>query len=85
MRLWASLVKIAPFLWMILAALAGMTPERYHRPIAYGLMAAFVPLAVFIAHDIGLWAATGFFAIALFQLRLLLLSWLRKLYQRIRR
>ncbi len=77
--------SIAALLWMILAAVAGMTPERFHRPVAYGLMLAFVPVAWFLARDFGGWAAFGFFAVAVFQLRLLLISWGKKVMRWMRK
>ncbi len=76
---------LAALVWMVLAALAGMTPTRWHRPAAYGLMLAFVPVVRGLALTFGPWPASGFFAVALFQLRLLLLSWGRKLYRWIRK
>ncbi|MEE9454724.1 MAG: DUF2484 family protein [Paracoccaceae bacterium] len=72
---------IPALIWMILAALAGMTPNRWHRPIAYILMLAFLPIAWFLGQGSGHLAALGFLVVAVFQLRLLLISWGRKIYR----
>ena len=77
--------SIAALVWMILAALAGMTPERFHRPIAYTLMLAFLPVAWFLGQVYGGWVAFGFFAVAVFQLRLLLISWGKKVIRWMRK
>jgi len=69
---------IAAMIWALLATLAGMTPTPWHRPIAYTLMAVFLPIAWFLAQDYGRFGPLLFLALAVFQLRLLLISWLKK-------
>lgn len=68
---------VAALIWAVLAALAGMTPTPWHRPIAYFLMVAFVPIAWLLAQSNGRLTAIIFFLVAVFQLRLLLISWLK--------
>jgi len=70
---------------MILAALAGMTPNAWHRPIAYFLMITFVPIAIFLGATYGSWAVVGYLTVAVFQLRLLLISWAKKAFKRTKR
>ncbi|HSF93128.1 MAG TPA: DUF2484 family protein [Paracoccaceae bacterium] len=71
-------------LWAGLASAAGATPNRWHRAIAYSLMVAFVPIAWMLYQDFGIWAVAGFLALALFQLRLLMIHWLKRLVAHMR-
>lgn len=75
---------LAALIWIFLCSAAGATPNRWHRAIAYMLMLAALPILWLLWHDAGpLWAA-GFFVLALFQLRLLLIHWAKRLYRHVR-
>lgn len=74
-----SLSVLGVLIWAAACSAAGATPNRWHRAIAYTLMAAFVPLAWVLYQDIGILAVLGFLALALFQLRLLMIHWLKRL------
>ncbi len=76
------MASILAFGWMIAAAVAGMTPTPWHRPIAYTLMLVFIPVGWMLTQEYGMWSAFGFFLIAVFQLRLLLISWTKRLLRR---
>lgn len=68
---------IAVLVWAGLASAAGMTPTPWHRTIAYTLMVAYLVIAYYLIRDYGIWAALAFLALALFQLRLLFIHWIK--------
>ncbi len=73
---------LAVLIWSALCAAAGATPNPWHRTIAYILMAAYLVIAYYLIQDFGWWAALLFLALALFQLRLLFIHWLKLLLHR---
>ncbi|MFQ5622484.1 MAG: DUF2484 family protein [Paracoccaceae bacterium] len=70
---------LAALSWIAVASVAGLTPNRWHRTIAYGLIAAFPLIAWPVARNQGTLYGVLFLCVALFQLRLLLMHWLRRL------
>lgn len=72
------MTALAALIWIFFCAVAGAFPNRWHRRIAYTLMAVAVPIlwALWTVHG---WPwALGFFFMTLVQFRLLLLHWLRR-------
>lgn len=55
----ATLALAAGFIWLIVANVIAMTPSRnYHWKNAYKLIAAFVPILIWVACSTGfIWAA----------------------------
>ena len=72
-----KLSLLAVLIWSALCSAAGATPTPWHRTIAYTLMAVFPFIAYRLNQDFGWWAPILFLALALFQLRLLFIHWLK--------
>ena len=69
--------------WIIAGSVAGLTPNRWHRQIAYTLIAAIPFIAWPLARDQGLLIAILFLCLCAFQLRLLLMHWLKRLVRHV--
>ncbi len=69
---------LAALVWMLLCTLAGATPNRWHRKIAYALMLVSLPILWSLASTHGLLYALLFIFIMIFQFRLLLAHWLKR-------
>lgn len=81
----ATLALAAGLVWLIAANLIGMLPSRdHHWGNAYRLMAAFVPILIWVAWSNGLLWAAAFVIAAASILRwplIYLWRWLRRLRQ----
>lgn len=76
-------VVLVALVWIIVGSAAGLTPNRWHRPIAYALIVAIPFVAWPLAQDQGLLVAVLYVCLCAFQLRLLLIHWLKRLGRRI--
>lgn len=75
------MTQLAALLWIFLCSAAGATPNHWHRTIAYTLMLAALPILWFLWRDLGPLWAVGFFLLALFQFRLLLIHWAKRAWR----
>jgi len=78
------MTELAALIWIFLCSAAGATPNRWHRTIAYLLVVAALPILWFLWHDDGPLWALGFLILGMFQLRLLLIHWGKRLVRHFR-
>lgn len=71
---WAGYAALA---WSISANVLAVLPHSWNRPGAYTLIACILPISLGLAYAHHWGWALGFFALTLFQLRLLLRHWWR--------
>ncbi|NNU80011.1 DUF2484 family protein [Halovulum dunhuangense] len=65
--------------WVFLCSAAGATPNRWHKPIAVLLGLAALPVLWLIGRDFGWPWVLGFILLGMYQFRLLLFSWARRI------
>ena len=72
------IVTLAALIWVFSCSAAGALPRNWHKPVAYVLIALGFPLFVMLRDVHGQGIAWGFVAVAIFQLRLLLIHWFKR-------